>query len=86
MNEPRDLEFLVGGAGTAQQGGRLECVLVEIDSGASEARGVPAAPAGVQQIHQLFDTAQLHAPVLPPDEPLPSVSRSWPPCESANGT
>ena len=65
VDQPGQLEFLVRGATSAQQRRRLQRVVVQIDAVGRPARRHPHTPAGVQQVHQLLDAAQFHAPVLP---------------------
>lgn len=73
VDQAGHLELLVGGPPPTQQRGGPQRVLVRIGTGdRSAVRSVPAevrrpaaAPAGVQQIHQLIDAAQFHPPVLP---------------------
>lgn len=73
MDQAGHLELLVGGPSPAQQRGGPQRVFVRIGAGPRSAgRTVPAAvrhpvaaPAGMQQIHQLIDAARFHPPVLP---------------------
>lgn len=86
VHEARQLELLVGRVGPAQQVGGLERVVVQIDRIAAAVGGVPGAPAGVQELHQLVDRAhrpvvtgparQLHV-VSSPRAAADPVSRSW---------
>ncbi|MFF6785328.1 hypothetical protein [Streptomyces sp. NPDC012510] len=66
VHQPGHLELLVGRASPTQQRGGPHRVLVRIDGGApAVVRHLPAAPAGVQQNHQLPDAVQFHASFLP---------------------
>lgn len=48
VHQARHLEFLVRGTTSAQQGGGLQEVVVQIDRAAAAIGAVPGAPAGVQ--------------------------------------
>lgn len=66
VHQAGHLELLVGRPPSAQQRGGPQRVFVRIDRSAPVVVGRPAAaPAGVQQVHQLLDAAQFHPPVLP---------------------